>query len=88
MDSGPASDVQMMPCGWFIRAGLIGTGFAQPNPVSSSSTAPKGSTCASGFSVSRPQLRRCHHRTFAHPAMSKLMQRQHQQYDHDSARIS
>ena len=40
--------------GLFMRFGLTGTGFAQPNPVSSNKTAPTGSTCENGLKVSLP----------------------------------
>ena len=55
LEAGPAKDVQMTPVrGFRIRFGLMGTGFAQPNPVNNSKIAPKGSTWEKGFRVSLP----------------------------------
>ena len=55
LEAGPAKEVQMTPVrGFRMRFGLMGTGFAQPNPVSSSKIAPNGSTWENGLRVSLP----------------------------------
>ena len=55
---GPARLVSIIPFLMLIlrwkRAGLIGTGLAQPIPPIRNAIEPIGSRCASGFMVSRP----------------------------------
>ena len=53
--NGPANPTKAVTFFWSLKyIGIIGTGYAHPNPINNSAIAPKGSRCFIGFKDSLP----------------------------------